>query len=377
LSFSRLVRLTIFSALISITIATSLRAQNTSVSSDHKTQHIIFVMTDGLRWQEIFHGAEESLMNKKNGKVKNEAELKKTYWRASEEERREVLMPFVWQVIAKQGQIFGNRDKGSDAYVTNHMFFSYPGYNETLCGFPDDERIHSNDNVPNPNVTVLEWLKNRPGFEGDIAAFGAWDVIANVFNPERSHLTANAGYVPLTLTPSTPELDLVNRLKLETPRVWGDEPFDAIPFYTAVEYLKLKHPRVLYISLGETDDWAHGGQYTEYLDSAHRVDAYLRAIWELTQSLPEYQGTTTLIFSPDHGRGKAPKKWRDHGQRVPDSKYIWMMYLGPDTQPLGERSKSAPVTQSQIAATLAAFLGQDYDFSVTKAGKPIAEVLPH
>ena len=334
-------------------------------------------MTDGLRWQEVFNGAEESLMTKQNGKVKNEAALKQMYWRDNAEQRREALMPFIWQVVAKQGQIFGNRDKGSDAYVTNHMFFSYPGYNETLCGFPDDERIHSNDNIPNPNVTVLEWLKNRQRFDGDIAAFGAWDVIANVFHPERSHLTANAGYVPLALTPSTPELDLVNHLKLETPRVWDDEPFDAIPFYTAVEYMKLKHPRVLYISLGETDDWAHAGQYTEYLDSAHRVDAYLRAIWELAQSMPEYRGTTTLMFSPDHGRGKAPKKWRDHGQRIPDSKYIWIAYLGPDTQPLGERAKIAPVTQSQIAATLAALLGQDYVAAVPKAGKPIADVLPH
>lgn len=383
LPISRLARLAaVFAAQLFLTLAlaTHARAQSTSVSPAHKTQHIIFVMTDGFRWQELFNGAEESLMTKQNGKVKNEAELKKTYWRATPEERREVLMPFVWQVIAKQGQIFGNRDKSSDAYVTNHMFFSYPGYNETLCGFPDDERIHSNDNVPNPNVTVLEWLKNRPGFtqnENDIAAFGAWDVIANVFNPQRSHLVANAGYVPLTLTPSTPELDLLNQLKLETPRVWDDEAFDAIPFHTAVEYMKLKHPKVLYISLGETDDWAHGGQYTEYLDSAHRVDAYLRAIWELAQSIPEYRGNTTLIFSPDHGRGKAPKKWRDHGQTVPDSKYIWMMFLGPDTQPLGERAKIAPVTQSQIAATLAAFLGQDYAADVPKAGKPIADVLPH
>ena len=383
LPISRLTRLAVFAAQLLFALAALAPSARAQVSSDHKTQHVIFVMTDGFRWQELFDGAEESLMNKQNGKVKNEAELKKSYWRATPEERREALMPFVWQVIAKQGQIFGNRDKGSDAYVTNHMFFSYPGYNETLCGFPDDERIHSNDNIPNPNVTVLEWLKNRPGFserkseDGDIAAFGAWDVIANVFNPQRSHLTANAGYVPLTLTPSTPELDLINHLKLETPRVWDDEPFDALPFYTAAEYMKLKHPKILYISLGETDDWAHAGQYTEYLDSAHRVDAYLRAIWELAQSIPEYRGNTTLIFSPDHGRGKAPKKWRDHGQKIPDSKYIWMMFLGPDTQPLGERAKIAPVTQSQIAATLAAFFGQDYAADVAKAGKPIADVLPH
>jgi hypothetical protein len=344
--------------------------------AEHKTQHIIFVMTDGLRWQEVFSGAEKSLMNKKNGKVTGEASLKKSYWRETPEARRDALLPFVWEVMAKQGQIFGNRGKGSDAYVTNGLFFSYPGYSETLCGFADP-RINSNDNVPNPNVTVLEWLNNRPSFQGDIAAFGAWDVIAAVFNPERSKLTVNAGYDPFIAIPDMPRLELLNHLKAETPRVWDDEPFDAIPFYTAVEYLKAKKPRIIYLSLGETDDWAHAGKYTEYLDSAHRVDSYLRALWELVQSMPEYRGNTTLIFSPDHGRGKAPHKWRDHGQKIPDSKYIWMAFLGPDTPALGERSRVAPVTQNQIAATLAALLGEDYAAAVPKAGAPISDVLRH
>jgi hypothetical protein len=368
--FPRIV-LTILCALFCAT--SPLRAQS---APGHKTQHIIFVMTDGLRWQEVFFGAEESLMNKRNGKVTNEAALKQTYWRETPEARREALLPFVWGVMAKQGQIFGNREKGSDAYVTNGLWFSYPGYSETLCGFADP-RINSNHKVPNPNVTVLEWLKNRPSFEGDIAAFGAWDVIASVFNPERSKLTVNAGYDPFTSIPGTPKLELLNSLKAETPRVWDDEPFDAIPFYTAVEYLKAKKPRVLYLSLGETDDWGHAGRYTDYLDSARRVDSYLQSLWELVQSMPDYRGSTTLIFSPDHGRGKAPHKWRDHGQRIPDSKYIWMAFLGPDTRALGERSTIAPVTQDQIAATLAAYLGEDYAADVPKAGKPITDVLPH
>jgi hypothetical protein len=51
------------------------------VPAQHQTQNIIFVMTDGLRWQEVFDGAEASLMNKKNGGVPDEAELRRTYWR--------------------------------------------------------------------------------------------------------------------------------------------------------------------------------------------------------------------------------------------------------------------------------------------------------
>jgi hypothetical protein len=54
-----------------------------------------------------------------------------------------------------------------------------------------------------------------------------------------------------------------------------------------------------------------------------------------------------------------------------------MAFLGPDTPAMGERSNIQPLTQSQIAATLAAFLGEDYVADFPKAGKPIADVLPH
>jgi hypothetical protein len=342
-----------------------------------KTRNIIFVMTDGLRWEEVFNGAEASLTDKQKGKVDDVAALKKAYWRDTTEERRAALMPFLWSVVSKNGQIYGNREKGSDAYVTNGLNFSYPGYNETLCGFAD-ARINSNNKFLNPNGTVFEWLKQKQSFQGDIAAFGAWDLFPYIFNAERAGFLVNAGYAPLTAIPQTPRLELLNRLKAETPRVWDDEPFDPITFYTAMEYLKEKKPRILYLSLGETDDWAHAGNYKEYLNAAHRADDYVRVLWETVQSMPEYRGNTTLIFSPDHGRGKAEhNKWRDHGEKLPDSKYIWIAFLGPDTAALGERSHIAAVTQNQIAATLAALLGEDYPADVPKAGKPIVDVLPH
>ncbi|MGI8742507.1 MAG: alkaline phosphatase family protein [Bryobacteraceae bacterium] len=341
----------------------------------HKTQNVIFVMTDGLRWQEVFGGADSALMNKENGGVPDAESLKTAYWRDSPQARRMALMPFLWSVVSESGQIYGNRNIGSEAYVTNGFNFSYPGYSETLCGFANS-RIHSNDKIPNPNVTVMEWLEKKASFKGKVAAFGAWDVFPSIFNADRAGFPVNAGYDPFTSIPMTPRLDLLNRFKTELPRVWADEAFDAIPFYTALEYLKFRKPKVLYLSLGETDDWAHQGNYAEYLTAAHRVDDFLRALWESIQSMPEYRGKTTLIFSPDHGRGEAPTEWKSHGEKIPDSKYIWIAFLGPDTPALGERSNISPVTQSQIAATLAAFLGEDYPTAVEKAGKPIFEALP-
>lgn len=337
-----------------------------------KTRNVLFVMTDGLRWQEIFNGADAALMNKPNGGVSDVDALKQRYWRETATARREALMPFLWTTIARQGQIYGNRALGSDAYVTNGMNFSYPGYNETLCGFADP-RINSNDKKLYGNVTVLEWLHRKPAYRGKVAAFAAWDVFPYILNAQRAGFLVNAGYDPLAVAPVTERVAMLNQLKKEA-GVWDDEPLDAFPFRTALEYMKQHAPRVLFLSLGETDEWAHAGNYASYLKSANRVDQYLKELWDTAQAMPQYRGSTSLIFSPDHGRGEAPVEWKSHGKRIPDSKYIWMAFLGPDTPPSGERSKTEAVTQSQIAATLAALLGEDYGAEASQAGKAIRGV---
>ena len=345
----------------------------------HKTENVIIVMLDGLRWEEVFRGADPKLINKRSPKLlgasgKRTSQAKELYWRDTRAERRNVLMPFLWSVMGSRGQVFGNRDLHSDSQVTNGMRFSYPGYNETLTGTPDDKRIHSNDVGANPNVTVMEWLNSKPSFKGKVAAFGAWEVFKSIFNEQRCGFVVNTGYEPLKGIPATPELALLNTLKARSPRVWSDESFDPLPFYTAIEYMKVKKPRVLFIGLGETDDWAHMGAYPEYLNAIHRDDAYLEELWALVQSMPEYRDKTTLMVMPDHGRGRG-WFWGLHAWPVPGSGQTWMAFLGPDTPARGERKLVAPVSENQVAATMAALLGEDYEASVPKAGAPIREVL--
>jgi hypothetical protein len=344
----------------------------------HKTENVIVVMIDGMRWQEVFRGADPELIktlgpDTLDAPKERTAAAQQHYWRPTQTERRQALMPFLQGVVATQGQIFGNRDLGSDSHVTNALNFSYPGYSETLTGFADP-RIHSNDNIPNPNVTVFEWLNAKPDFSGKVAAFGAWEVFQGIFNQQRCGFLVNAGYDPLAAPPATPELVLLNALKAETVRIWPGEPFDPIPFHTAIEYLKVKKPRLLFIGLGETDEWAHEGSYAEYLNAAHLADDYVHQLWELVQSMPEYRGNTTLIVLPDHGRGEGAK-WTDHGEDIPESRETWMAFLGPDTPALGERKHTGAVTESQVAATLAALLGEDYHTAVPKSGTPIKDVL--
>jgi len=77
---------------------------------------------------------------------------------------------------------------------------------------------------------------------------------------------------------------------------------------------------------------------------------------------------------PDHGRGVSAK-WTDHGEDIPESREMWMDFPGPDIHGLGERREAGTVTESQVAATLAALLGEGYHASVPKSGVPIEDVL--
>jgi hypothetical protein len=160
LNILRLAFQSLWGAIAISSVALCAQAVPATQSTDTAKEHVLLVMTDGLRWQEVFRGADPTLLTKANNNEQPVDALAQLYLQPTPEERRAALMPFLWSHIVPEGEIYGNRDKGSEAHVTNGLNFSYPGYNETLTGRPDP-RITSNDNVPNPNVTVLEWLNRE------------------------------------------------------------------------------------------------------------------------------------------------------------------------------------------------------------------------
>lgn len=346
----------------------------TGPTPERATKNAVLVLVDGLRWQEVFRGADRALIEHAEGGVKDAETVRRSYWRDDVRARRAALMPFLWSTIAKEGQILGDRDAGSPVDVSNGLKFSYPGYSEMLVGF-HDARIDSNAKTPNPNVTVLEFLHGRPGFAGKVAAFGVWDVVPSIVNRERCGFYVNAGFEPVLVEPVSPRQALLNQLKSEMPRTWNSMPHDAIGFHAMVEYVEAHAPRVLYFTFGETDEHAHAGRYDLYLDAARSTDAHLRALWESLQSKPAYRGTTTMIVAADHGRGQRPEDWSDHGKDVAGAEEMWIAVIGPDTPALGARADAGPSTQAQIAATFAAALGEDYRASQPKAAAPLAGVL--
>jgi hypothetical protein len=339
-----------------------------------KTRNVVLIVSDGLRWQEIFTGADPTLLDSEHGGIwADPKDLKQKFWRDDVSERRKALFPFLWTVIAKQGQIFGNQTKGSVARVTNGMAFSYPGYNEMLTGHPDP-KINSNEFGTNPNLTVFEWLNKMPEFQGKVAVYATWNTFKDIFNEKRSGLVMQAGWDLPEKGNLTPRQELLNQLYQTTTQFDGDDVFNSFVQVPLLDYVKADHPRVLFVGYGETDNWAHQGRYDLVLESAHGFDHFVRQLWELMQSMPEYRDQTTFILTTDHGRGSGLVDWKEHGVEQKGSENIWIAVMGPDTPAKGEREGGRVVTQAQIAATVAMFLGKDFPRDVPVAAAPLADV---
>jgi len=346
-----------------------------ALNAQIKTRNVVLIVSDGLRWQEIFTGADPSLLDELHGGIWESAEsLRAKYWSDDVAERRRKLFPFLWDVVARQGQLYGNRNRGSFASVTNGYAFSYPGYNEMITG-RSDRRIDKNEFGPNPNVSVFEWLNQQPGIAGHIQVFGTWETFKDIFNENRSHLPVHSGW-SIPADTGSPATDRMFAELLHTTTRFDDEDLsDSLLQIPLLEDIRKTHPQVLFVGYGETDNWAHAGRYDLVLESAHLFDGFVRELWNTMQSMPEYKDQTTFIVTCDHGRGSGLVEWKEHGVEEKGSENIWIAVIGPDTKPLGERAEAAPVTQSQIAATIAALLGKDFTKSNPQAAAPLKEVL--
>jgi hypothetical protein len=315
-----------------------------------KTRNIVIITVDGYRWQELFQGADERILSSE--RYVSDTSVITRFGRGDEAVKRASLMPFFWNVIAKSGQLYGNRSYGNKVNCSNNYLISYPGYSEMFVGFPG--KISSNENKVNPNPTVFEFINRYPDFNREVAAFATWDAFPYILREVKSGIYVNAGKDPATGNLSPREAAINDELKLSGKRT-DEQTFDL-----AFEYLKKSRPRVLFLAFDGTDFHGHGGRYDGYLKSANQADKMIEMLWNWIQSQPDYKDQTTFFITTDHGRGMGKNTWKNHRLVAPGSRHIWFAVMGPDTPAFGELKFKGKYYQKQVAKTLAAFLGMEF-----------------
>jgi len=358
---------TAFAALVANAIVAA-----AACAADGSGRNVILVTLDGVRIQELFSGMDATIAadDARSG-AEDIAVTRKRYWRDTPEERRAALMPWFWGTLAPSGMVLGNQSRGSKVTVRNPLWFSYPGYSEILTGQPQPD-VLSNDLVRYPHETVLDYIHRKLGLGlTEVAQIGSWDGFKMAASRADGTFFMHGAFEPVPAALSTPEMDVLAALRGEVMEVWEESSNDTLTFRIALAYLRKHQPRVLWLGLGQSDDWAHARRYDLVLEYLHLVDSQLAELWRTLQSLDRYRDRTTLIITTDHGRGRTPVDWIDHDTGIQGSQDIWIAILGPDTPAMGEASDFPDVTQSDVAATMLQYLGLDYrDFNAA-AGPPV------
>ena len=341
-----------------LSLITSLHSQENS-----KADKLILITIDGIRREEIFTGMQQECLGIDHISLEKRDKVLKRYWDNDPEIRRKKLMPFFWDKLVNNGQLFGKPDSGCEVILQNPFYTSYPGYNEMLTGAVD-LNIFSNDPGHNPNQNVFEWLNKDPLFTEKIAMFTSWNYFPTILNTERSEIFINSGWQKLSkkISKLSVRQKLINDITKDLPlHYWEDSRFDKFTFYLALDYLKENKPKVLFIAFNDSDCWGHKKLYNNYLHSINAIDKYLKILWETLEKMPEYRGRTNIIITTDHGRGSSPKDWTEHKCTVPNSRYGWIYVHSPNIKKLGIRSGGVENNYlNQVAPTIALLLGKRF-----------------
>ncbi|HEY0355814.1 MAG TPA: alkaline phosphatase family protein [Flavisolibacter sp.] len=328
-----------------MTLSTSIGHTGKTFSRPNPENKIFIITLDGFRWEEVFKGADPSLIGDEKSTA-DTAFTKALYWHNDPEERRKKLMPFMWNVVARQGELYGNRDYGNYVNVSNPYALSYPGYSELLTGRVDYS-IYNNDKKKNTNKNILQVINKTPGYIGKVAAFTSWDAFPYILDKEdKNSFVLNSGLQKLDGQGLTHSQKAINSLQGNIDQ--SATRYDELTYIACKEYVIKQKPSFVFLSFSGTDDAGHARRYDQYLQEANNADRMIGELWRLVQTLPDYAGKTTFLITTDHGRGKKKSNWANHGFFVPGSTQTWYALIGNKVVPHGEMKNKTQVYQKDL-----------------------------
>lgn len=277
---------------------------------------VVLVTIDGARWQEVFEGSDTELSH------------------APRRPSRE-LVPNLDRLARESGAAVGAPGRGL-IRATGPNFVSLPGYTEILTGRAP---IGCQDNTCAP-IAVPTLLDEVHAAGGRVAAFGSWEMLDRAVSSRPGSFVVSCGRNGDQAVDPWPGV--------------GDFRPDRLTAALALTHLERERPDVLYVGLGEPDEYGHRGDYAAYLQALARADAFVGELTAALGRMGQRGADTHLFVTADHGRAR---DFRHHGGGAPESARVWLVASGPSIVARGRVASAQERHLADVAPTLRRVLG--------------------
>jgi hypothetical protein len=324
----------------------------------HPTRNLVLVAIDGTRWQEIFRGVDPELARPARVPLLSAAEL----------------LPHIHRRLIEGGIAVGAPGIGAPMSASGPEYVSLPGYQELLGGRPASACTSNHCSaVDRPTLLDRARASLRLSLE-EVAAISSWERLERATSidnrtivlsagrhhgPTRDHLRVNACAGAL--------LDQAAGASAYPGHV--DYRPDRYTAALALEYVSERRPRLLFVGLGDTDEFGHAHDYRGYLLSLMQLDRFIGQLFERLDGLGRYGAETTVLLTTDHGWSR---DFEAHGSSAPESARVWLLAGGGAVPARGPVAAGRNHPLAAVAPTALALLGlprQD-------GSEPIPELLP-
>jgi hypothetical protein len=299
----------------------------------------VLLTLDGVRWQEVFGGTDPARSS-----------------RATQLNARQ-LMPKLHKLIHRGGAAVGAPGHG-ELRASGPNFVSLPGYIELLTGRASP--CTNNDCPAVTTPTLLDRVRDLPGTKTqDVAAITSWPGLARAISTRPARITASigrhGGQTRALLTRDVVLGPLLTRAAERDPYPGhGDFRVDRETGALALAYLRRREPDLLFIGLGEPDEYAHRNDYPGYIRSLQQADALIGEVAWLLEQYAAAGKHTLLIITSDHGRAD---NFVHHGADYPESARTWLVAAGSAVHARGRVDAYATRYLADVAPTVAQAMG--------------------
>lgn len=313
--------------------------------------NVILLTLDGVRWQEFFYGEDQEVSGGSGD-----------------------IFTIFWKNFSKGSFVLGDKSKRIEMKATNTTILSLPAYQSIMAGFNQGcwTNLCGRIEVETFMERVRRVLQIPPI---QVATIASWEPIEDAVAKYSGRTFVNTGQNPLNDPVVDEQLRWLNDWQQKDTPPWSHARYDKYTFAHAMRFLKLHKPRLLFISLNDSDEWGHKENYTRYLLALKQYDFWIRELISTLEEMGDYGKNTTLIVTTDHGRGDGDD-WGSHGFFVPESRNIWLIARNKYTQQNPYRIGRSGYTHLDIRPTIEAIFGLKPQ-RCEECGRVIREIHPY